>query len=152
MLKPFITITAITLSSYVHATIDVSIPKENCLKAVEIVKNKDVELMKSIYIPLDVPDSDLKKAINKVHDWVYLKSYSGVNNFIVHDVRVFENAKQSDNYVVKSSAQRRGHDVEVWVRYSFETIDRTTNAEATRGGHCKFALLDNKWYMINLLK
>lgn len=152
MLKPFITITAITLSSYAHATIDVAIPKENCLKAVEVVKNKDVELLKSIYIPIDATNYQYQAFVNEIYDWAYVKNYNGINEFTIQDVKVFDNAKQSDNYVVKTSSDRHGHNVEIWVRYSFESINRTTNADATKGGYCKFALLDNKWYMINLLK
>lgn len=152
MLKPFITITAITLSSYAHAAIDVAIPKENCLKAVEVVKNKDLALLKSIYLPVDVPDSEYEALIKEAHDWAYVKDYSGINDFVIEDVKVFNNAKHSENYVVKISAERWGHDVEVWVQYSFESMNRDTNSEATIGGHCRFALLNDNWYMINLLK
>lgn len=152
MLKPFMTITAITLSPYAQATIDVSIPKANCVKAEAVVKNKDLALLKSIYLPVDVPDSEYEALIKEVHDWAYVKSYRGINDFMIDDVKVFNDAKRSDNYLVKSSAERRGHDVEVWVEYSFKSMNRDTNAKATKGGYCKFALLHNNWYMINLLQ
>lgn len=151
MLKPLLTTAFLAVAPTALGQIDVSIPKANCVKAEAVVKNKDLALLKSIYLRVDVPDSEYEALIKEVHDWAYVKDYAGIKDFVIEDVKVFNNAKHSENYVVKSSAERWGHDVEVWVQYSFESINRDTNSEATKGGHCRFALLNDNWYMINLL-
>ncbi len=152
MLKPFLTLAILLSAPMAQAELDVSIPKQNCLTAVEVVTNQDIALLKTIYMPINATDKQYKDFVKKVHDWAFVKKYTGINEFTLGEVKVFENAKNSDNYRVKSAAQRWGHDLEVWVGYSFKSTNRSTNAGAGKGGFCRFAWLDNSWYMINLLK
>ena len=102
-------------------------------------------------MPLNVTEQQYKQFIKKKHDWAFVKRYTGINEFTLGKVTVFENAKNSKNNKVQRSALRWGHDLEVWVKYAFESTNRTTNAPATNGGFCRFAMLDNTWYMVNLL-
>ncbi|TKB51566.1 hypothetical protein FCL40_03145 [Ferrimonas sediminicola] len=152
MLKPLAILTFLLASPQGFAQIDVTIPKEHCLKAVDIVANKDLTLMKQIYMPIEASDAQYRAFIQEIHDWAFVKDYSGINEFTTKGVKIFEHAKTSDNDYIRGSAQRWGHDTEVWVYYSFHSTNRTTNAPATKGGFCQFALLNDTWYMINLLK
>jgi hypothetical protein len=152
MLKPFVTLIILVSSPLAYGQIDVTIPKENCLKAVDIVTHKDLTLFKQIYMPIKASDNQYLAFIEKIHDWAFVSDYSGINDFKIEEVRVFEHAKTSDNNDVKTSALRWGHDTEVWVDYAFNSTNRTTDAPATKGGFCRFALLNDTWYMINLLK
>ncbi|WP_428618433.1 hypothetical protein [Shewanella sp.] len=152
MLKPLTTLIMLASTPFAYGQIDVTIPKANCLKAADIVTNKDLALFKQIYMPIKANDEQYLAFIQKIHDWAFVKNYSGINDFTIEGVRVFEHAKTSDNDTVKQSAQRWGHDTEVWVDYAFNSTNRTTNAPATKAGVCRFALQGDSWYMINLLK
>jgi len=151
MFKPFLTLAILLSAPLVQAELDVSIPKKNCLKVAEVVRNQDVVLLKSMYMPLNVTEQQYKEFIKKKYDWAFVNSYTGINEFTLGEVTVFENAKNSKNNTVQRSALRWGHDLEVWVKYAFESTNRNTNAPATNGGFCRFAMLDNTWYMVNLL-
>lgn len=67
-----------------HAKLDLTIPKENCFKAVEIVKNKDEQLFKQLFTPVDhIPNADkeITKLVDSTHNKYYVKEYDGIRNF-----------------------------------------------------------------------
>lgn len=72
-----------------HAKLDLTIPKENCFKAVEIVKNKDEQLFKQLFTPVDhIPNAD--KEITKLVDSTHNK-YFGKKSTMVLKTFVLSN-------------------------------------------------------------
>ncbi|GIU45207.1 hypothetical protein TUM4438_18160 [Shewanella sairae] len=133
--------------------IDISIPKENCIKAAEVVINQDVELFKALFIPNPATDAQVAQLLKTKHDKYFKKRYTGISNFRLSNAYdyYYEDAKNSINDVVSSEAKSKGYDEEVWIGYTFDTTDPETNFDGEGGGYCRFAKVDEHWYMINLL-
>ncbi|QYJ76087.1 MULTISPECIES: hypothetical protein [Shewanella] len=145
-------ITALASSAAVAQDAEFPVLRENCKKAVDIVTNKDLALMKELFLPLDMPDSMYMAHIEKIHHWAFVKPYTGINNFSIDGVRWFENAQQSENETVQGEAVDRGLEEVVWVTYSFDSTDSRSGKSTVRTSHCQFGLKEGKWYMYNLLK
>ncbi|KVX01511.1 hypothetical protein [Shewanella frigidimarina] len=163
MLKPLLFAALILLSSHTIASelvfvappaeLDISVPQANCMKAVDVIKNQDVALFKTIFYPISVTDAQVAQHLKKTHDEYYAKDYLGIKNFklINYENFYFENAKNSNNDSVSSEAKRRDHNIQLWIGYHFDSINPQTNKEEVGGGHCRFALVEDNWYLLNLL-
>jgi len=139
----------VTVNSY--ANHDYIIPKENCKKAVEVVLNKDFELFKTLYMPFESKhDKEAIQLINNKHDKYTKRRYTGINNFKIIKVTRIDDAKNNKYQSVRLNHEKYGYDTEIWVKYRFDSTSNNKAVNAT--GKCKFGLVDNNWYMINLLK
>ncbi|WP_162618092.1 hypothetical protein [Shewanella halifaxensis] len=133
--------------------IDISIPKKNCIKAAEVVINQDVDLFKALFFPTPATDAQVTQHVKARYDRYFKKRYSGINNFRLDSSlnSYFDNAKKSEIHRVSSQAKSKNYDVEVWIGYAFDSTDPETNFDAEGGGYCRFAKVDEHWYMLNLL-
>lgn len=163
MLKPLLSATLMLVSSHTMASeydlvappaeLDISVPQANCLKAVDVVKNQDVALFKSIFYPVAVTDTQVAQHLKITHDKYYTKNHFGIKNFNLAEYAnyYFEDAKNSKNNTVSSEAKRRDHNIQLWIGYHFDSITPQTNKEEGSSGHCRFALVEDNWYLLNLL-
>ncbi|MCL1066071.1 hypothetical protein L2735_04520 [Shewanella olleyana] len=134
-------------------TVDVSIPKENCIKAAEVIINQDVELFKALFFPNPATDAQVVQHLKARHDEYFKKRYLGINNFRLNNAfdSYYVDAKNSKVHDVSSSAKSKGYDEEVWIGYTFDSTHPEGNTDAEAAGYCRFAKVDEHWYMLNLL-
>ena len=138
-----------------HAKLDLTIPKENCFKAVEIVKNKDEQLFKQLYTPLDhIPNADkaITKHVDRAHKKYYEKEYDGIKNFRLVESKLVNYSEDTEYNVVKGTYKKWGYTEQAFIYYKFDTIDKRHNEKTTMYDKCRFGLKDGKWYMVNLLQ
>lgn len=133
--------------------INLSEPHSLCKKSVNVVINQDVKLFRTIFAEIPATDEQVKMHLADLHDKYYNKSYLGIDNYRINEGRefAFEDAKNANNNLVRQSAQMRGHDLEVWVGYRFDTVSPKTNKPRQASGYCKLAYLQNQWKIISLL-
>ncbi|MEL0632703.1 hypothetical protein V6237_07975 [Pseudoalteromonas carrageenovora] len=138
-----------------HAEIDLTIPKENCFKAVEIVKNKDEQLFKQLYTPLDhIPNADkaITKHVDRAHKKYYGKEYDGIKNFRIVESKLVNYSEDTEYSVVKGTYKKWGYTEQAFIYYKFDAYDKRLKEQRTVYDKCRFGLKDGKWYMVNLLQ
>ncbi|MEM5553246.1 hypothetical protein WNY63_21295 [Pseudoalteromonas neustonica] len=134
---------------------DLTIPKENCFKAVEIVKNKDEQLFKQLFTPVDhIPNADkeITKLVDSTHNKYYAKEYDGIKNFRLVESKLVNYSEDTKYSVVEETYERWGYTEQVFIYYKFDTYDKRHNEKTTMYNKCRFGLKDGKWYMVNLLQ
>ncbi|BAJ00532.1 hypothetical protein [Shewanella violacea] len=133
--------------------IELSQPYLLCEQAEKVVTNQDVTLFREIFIETPATDDQVKAYLAEVHHKYFKKKYLGINNYRIEKGRelAFENARNSLNYTVSSSSEKFGHNLELWVKYKFDTFDARNNNAHIAGGLCKLAYLQDKWQVISLL-
>jgi len=138
-----------------HAELDLTIPKENCYKAVEIVKNKDEQLFKQLFTPVDhIPNADkeITKLVDSTHKKYYGKEYDGIKNFRLVESKLINYSEDTKYSVVEETYERWGYTEQAFIYYKFDTYDKRHNEKTTMYNKCRFGLKDGKWYMVNLLQ
>lgn len=138
-----------------HAEIDLTIPKENCFKAVEIVKNKDEQLFKQLFTPVDhIPNADkeITKLIDSTHKKYYGKEYDGIKNFRLVESKHVNYSEDTEYSVVEETYERWGYTDQAFIYYKFDAYDKRLKEQRTVYNKCRFGLKDGKWYMVNLLQ
>lgn len=133
--------------------LDLSQPYSLCEKSANVVINQDVALFREIFVETPVNDEQVKAYLAEEHHKFFKKKYLGINNFRIDKGRewAFENAKNSSNYIVSSSAEKYGYDLELWINYKFDTFQTKDNRAHVAGGLCKLAYFQDKWQVISLL-
>ncbi|WP_105189656.1 hypothetical protein [Pseudoalteromonas sp. T1lg48] len=149
-LSPLLIATAVL--SYNASAADYSVPIENCVKAAEAVKNNDAALLKPLVRDLS-PEEEKAMAsyLAKTHKYFTNGSYQGIHNFRTNEVQVIENAKTSIYQRTRKNAEKYDYDEEIWVNYTFDT-SYAGKENGQKSGQCKFAQLDGRWVMMNVLK
>ncbi|QFU24349.1 hypothetical protein FM038_020820 [Shewanella eurypsychrophilus] len=109
--------------------IELSKPYLLCEKAAKVVINQDVALFREIFVETPATDEQVKAFLAEEHNKFFMKTYLGINNYQIKKGKewAFENAKNSKNYIVSSSAEQWGYDLELWVEYIFDTFDARNN-------------------------
>jgi hypothetical protein len=133
--------------------IDRSEPNALCKASVDVVRHQDVNLFRKVFAAIPATDEQVKVYLSELHDKYFKTSYLGIDNYQIdeNEALVFEDAKNSSSSLVSDNAKQRGHDLELWVPYRFDTISPKTN-EAIQGyGTCKLAYLENQWKVVTLL-
>ena len=83
----------------------------------------------------------------------YTKSrYAGISNFAIKDYELVADPKSHKVMAVRSNVEKWQASQVLKVNYTFDTRIVRTDKEQSVGGYCLFALVDNAWYMTNLLK
>ncbi|WP_096739609.1 hypothetical protein [Pseudoalteromonas atlantica] len=138
-----------------HAKLDLTIPKENCFKAVEIVKNKDEQLFKQLFTPVDhIPNADkeITKLVDSTHNKYYVKEYDGIKNFRLVESKLVNYSEDTKYSVVEETYERWGYTEQAFIYYKFDAYDKRLKEQRTVYNKCRFGLKDGKWYMVNLLQ
>ncbi|RPA60229.1 hypothetical protein EGC86_14230 [Shewanella frigidimarina] len=133
--------------------IDRSEPNALCKASVDVVRHQDVNLFRKVFAAIPATDEQVKVYLSELHDKYFKTSYLGIDNYQIdeNEALAFEDAKNSSSSLVSDNAKQRGHDLELWVPYRFDTISPKTN-EAIQGyGTCKLAYLENQWKVVTLL-
>lgn len=122
-----------------------------CGQVPNIIATQDVEAFKRLSIPVPLEEDKYQQYLARQHRKYMVKSGSGFDKFQMIKLRVFKNAKNADNYTVQRSAQRFGHNTEVWLEVRIETKEPDSGKNKVRHTRCKFGDYDNQWRLINLL-
>lgn len=132
---------------------DLSVPKQLCSQSGDIVTNKDVALFKQVFAKTQATDKQVSEHLSKLYEKYFVKEYRGINNFrLLEDEHYgFVDAKNSSNFSVSDSANRRGYDTVVWIGYEFDTQNTKTNHVIVKAGRCEVAKFENGWRVIRLL-
>lgn len=133
--------------------IDQSVPNALCKASVDVVRNQDVNLFRKVFAAIPATDEQVKVYLSELHDKYFKTSYLGIDNYQIdeNEALAFEDAKNSSSSLVSENAKQRGHDLELWVTYRFDTISPKTNKAIQGFGTCKLAYLQNQWKVITLL-
>ncbi|WP_448546481.1 hypothetical protein [Thalassotalea fusca] len=139
-------------SSFVSAN-NFETQKAQCIDAANIVKNQDYEAFKQI-APLKVraEEQAIKRLVDKQNDKYTKSRYAGIKNFLIKDFELVEEPQSHRVSVVRRSVEKWQASQVLKVNYAFDTTVVRTNKEQSVGGFCLFALIDDAWYMTNLLK
>ncbi|MBH0020529.1 hypothetical protein I6F40_09270 [Pseudoalteromonas sp. SWXJ133] len=138
-----------------QAELDLTIPKENCFKAVEIVKNKDKQLFKQLFTPVDqIPNADkeITKLIDSTHKKYFGKEYDGIKNFRLVESKLVNYSEDTKYSVVEETYERWGYKEQAFIYYKFDAYDKRLKEQRTVYDKCRFGLKDGNWYMVNLLQ
>lgn len=132
---------------------DFEAQKAQCIAATNIVINQDYETFKQI-APLKVRTKDqaIKRLVDKQNAKYTKSRYASINNFLIKDFELLEKPQNHRISVVRKAAEKWQASKVLKVNYVFNTTVVRTNKEQTIGGYCLFGLIDNVWYMTNLLK
>lgn len=153
MKNKLLTILALSSLSFPILASDFETQKEQCIDAVNIVKDKDYEAFKKI-APLKVRNEEqaIKRLIDKQHNKYTKSRYAGIENFLIKDVELVTEPENHRTSAIRKSATKWQASQILKVNYVFDTKIVRTSKEQSVGGFCLYALIDNDWYMTNLLK
>ena len=132
---------------------DYDAQKAHCVSAASIVKNQDYDAFKQL-VPLKIKGEEqaIKRLVDKQNKKYTKSRYAGISNFTIKDYELVADPKSHKVMAVRSNVEKWQASQVLKVNYTFDTRSVRTDKEQSVGGYCLFALVDNAWYMTNLLK